>query len=278
MPEENNQKSHTPANKPTRSQAGRAKRHAEEHELLLAPWRTESEPFTKTDPWRMWRIASEFVEAYDALAELGPSVAIFGSARTPRSEESYQQAREVGRLMGEAGFAVITGGGPGIMEAASRGAKDAGALSVGLNITLPFEQQENPHLDIALEFRYFFARKHIFVKYAEAFVIFPGGFGTMDELFEAVTLIQTEKIRNFPVVLFGKAYWQGLMDWMRETMLTEGKISEGDLDLMLLSDSPEETRDFAVRARNDLWRSEQEERARQAMRLTFARHANHNNH
>lgn len=182
----------------------------------------------------------EFVEGFDTLAELGPAVTIFGSARTLPDDPVYAAAEETARRLTELGFAVITGGGPGIMEAANKGATETGGESVGCNIELPFEQGMNAYVRTAIDFRYFFVRKTMFVKYAEAFIIFPGGYGTLDELFEALTLIQTEKVRNFPVVLFGREYWAGLLDWLRGTMLAEGKISPGDLDLMVITDSPEE--------------------------------------
>lgn len=185
-------------------------------------------------------MASEFVEGFDALAEIGPAVSVFGSARIGPSDPMYVQATETARLLAEQGFAVITGGGPGIMAAANKGARLGGALSVGCNIELPKEQGINEYVDIAVNFRYFFARKTMFVKYAEGFVIFPGGFGTLDEFFEALTLIQTKKVRNFPVVLFGSTYWRGLLDWMKDAMLREGKISKDDLELLVLTDSPQE--------------------------------------
>ncbi len=201
-----------------------------------------------TDPWRVLRIMGEFVEGFEELAELGPAVTLFGSARIREGDEDYRAAVEVGRLLGEAGFAVITGGGPGIMEAGNRGAREAGAQSVGLNIELPFEQGVNPYVDLAVEFRYFFVRKTMLVKYAQAFVIFPGGFGTMDELFEALTLIQTGKVRDFPVILFRPGYWQGLLDWARETMVPRGVVSEADLGLLTLTDSPVRVRDIVLEA------------------------------
>jgi hypothetical protein len=188
----------------------------------------------------VFRIMGEFVEGFDALARIGPAVTIFGSARVKPDHAQYQQARETARLLGEAGFSIITGGGPGLMEAANRGARDAGALSIGCNIELPFEQSINEYVDVAINFRYFFVRKTMFVKYAEAFIIFPGGLGTLDELSEALTLIQTGKIRDFPVVLVGSDYWKGFLDWVRVTMLGEGKISPEDLDLMIVTDTPEE--------------------------------------
>jgi uncharacterized protein (TIGR00730 family) len=193
-----------------------------------------------SDAWRVFRIMGEFVEGFDTLARVGPAVSVFGSARTQPGDPGYTAAEEVSRRLVQAGFAVITGGGPGIMEAANKGAIEAGGDSVGCNIELPFEQGMNEYVRTAINFRYFFVRKTMFVKYAEAFVIFPGGFGTMDELFEALTLIQTGKVRDFPVVLFGTQYWQGLLNWLKETMLKDGKISPGDLDLMIVTDSPEE--------------------------------------
>jgi uncharacterized protein (TIGR00730 family) len=196
--------------------------------------------FTRTDPWRVFRIMGEFVEGFDTLAKIGPAVAVFGSARVPPDHPQYRAAEETARLLVEAGYAVITGGGPGLMEAANKGASEAGGISIGCNIELPFEQGTNPWVEIAVNFRYFFVRKMMFVKYAEAFIIFPGGFGTMDELFEALTLIQTSKIRNFPVILFGTEYWAGLLDWIRRVMLDQGKISADDVDLLFATDSPEE--------------------------------------
>lgn len=196
--------------------------------------------YTMTDPWRVFRIMSEFVNGFDVLAHIPPSIAIFGSARTKTSDPSYAAATETARLLAQAGFGVITGGGPGIMEAANKGAQEGGNLSIGCNIELPFEQASNPYLDISLDFRYFFVRKTLFMKYSSAFVIFPGGFGTMDELFEALTLIQTKKVSNFPIILYGSAYWGGLMNWLRETMLGVENISPKDLDLLLVSDDPAE--------------------------------------
>jgi hypothetical protein len=199
------------------------------------------------DAWRIFRIMGEFVEGFEEMSEVGPAVSIFGSARVGPGDPFYQQCVETARLLGEAGFAIITGGGPGIMEAANRGAKLAGATSVGCNIELPFEQKSNEFLDVSIDFRYFFVRKTMFVKYAEAFVIFPGGYGTMDELFEALTLIQTNKVRDFPVVLFGSAYWKGLLAWLRDTMSREAKIAPADLDLMLVTDDPAEVTRHIVR-------------------------------
>ena len=213
--------------------------HATEDERLLG----SAEPsydFTQSDPWRVFRIMGEFVEGFDTLAKVGPAVAVFGSARVPPDHPQYLAAERTGHLLAEAGFAVITGGGPGIMEAANKGARDSGGLSIGCNIELPFEQGTNAYVEVAINFRYFFVRKTMFVKYSEAFIIFPGGFGTMDELFEALTLIQTGKIRDFPVVLFGTDYWGGMIDWIRRVMLEEGKISTNDVSLLFATDSPEE--------------------------------------
>lgn len=196
--------------------------------------------FTRSDPWQVFRIMGEFVGGFDTLAHIGKAVAVFGSARVPAGHPEYAAAEETGRRLAEAGYAVITGGGPGLMEAANKGAKKAGGLSVGCNIELPFEQGTNPWVEIAVNFRYFFVRKTMFVKYSEAFVIFPGGFGTMDELFEALTLIQTGKIRNFPIILVGKEYWAGMVDWIARVMMEEGKISPADAALLFLTDSPEE--------------------------------------
>jgi uncharacterized protein (TIGR00730 family) len=193
-----------------------------------------------TDPWRVLRIQSEFVEGFGALAELGRAVSVFGSARTPRESAEYALGIEVGRRLAEAGYAVITGGGPGAMEAANRGACEAGGVSVGLGIELPFEQGMNEWVDIGVDFRYFFARKTMFVKYAQGFVVLPGGFGTFDELFEALVLVQTRKVTSFPVVLIGTDYWSGLVDWLRRSVLDRGMIGERDLDLFSVVDDPAE--------------------------------------
>lgn len=189
-----------------------------------------------TDPWRVLRIQSEFVEGFGALAEVPRATTVFGSARTPRDHEEYQQGMMLGAALAELGCAVITGGGPGTMEAVNRGASEAGGLSIGLGIELPFEQGLNSWVDLGVNFRYFFARKTMFVKYAQAFVCLPGGFGTMDELFESLTLVQTKKVTKFPVVMFGRSYWQGLYDWIRDTMYGSGKIGEKDLALLHLTD------------------------------------------
>jgi hypothetical protein len=195
---------------------------------------------TTADSWRVFRIMGEFVEGFDTLARIGPAVSIFGSARTKPDEPEYLAAEQVAAMLVKAGFAVITGGGPGIMEAANKGASEAGGESVGCNIELPFEQGTNPYVRIPIHFRYFFVRKTMFVKYAEGFIIFPGGFGTMDELFEALTLIQTRKVRNFPLILFGSHYWAGLRDWVANTMVARGNIDEGDVAFLQVTDSPEE--------------------------------------
>lgn len=193
-----------------------------------------------TDPWRVLRIQAEFVEGFGALAELPGAVTVFGSARTPREHPEYEVGRKIGAALAGAGFATITGGGPGAMEAVNRGAAEAGGRSVGLGIELPFEQGMNPWVDLGVNFRYFFTRKTMFVKYAQAFLCLPGGFGTLDELFEALTLVQTKKVTRFPVVLFGTAYWGGLYEWVASTMVDEGKISERDLGLVHLTDDVED--------------------------------------
>ena len=211
---------------------------ATEDQKLLA--RHPSPAFLDADPWRALRILSEFVEGFDAMAKVGPAVTIFGSARTKRNDPEYELARAIGRRLAEAGYAVITGGGPGTMEAANRGCREGGGLSVGCNIELPHEQGMNAYVDLGVEFRYFFARKVMFVKYADAFVILPGGFGTLDELFEALTLIQTGKVRHFPVVLVGRSYWAGLLDWMRGSLVANGAIDETDLALFQITDDPAE--------------------------------------
>jgi uncharacterized protein (TIGR00730 family) len=196
--------------------------------------------FLRTDPWLVMRVTAEFVEGLDALANIPPAVCVFGSARAKTSDPMYPVAREVGEKLARAGLAVITGGGPGIMEAANRGCAEGGGLSIGCNIELPFEQKLNPWVQLGIDFRYFFVRKTMFVKYAEGFVVFPGGFGTADELFEALTLIQTGKILHFPVALFGTSYWKGLIDWLGGPVLGEGKISRDDLDLLKVCDEPDE--------------------------------------
>ena len=193
-----------------------------------------------TDPWRVMRIQSEFVEGFGTLAELGPAISVFGSARTPVDSPEYQAGERIGRALVEAGYAVITGGGPGAMESANKGAHEAGGTSVGLGIELPFEQGLNQYVDLGLNFRYFFVRKTMFVKYSQGFIVLPGGFGTLDELFEALTLVQTHKVTRFPVILFGVDYWSGLVQWVRKTVIAEGKASPADLELIQLTDSVDE--------------------------------------
>jgi uncharacterized protein (TIGR00730 family) len=219
----------------------RLNRRMEDEELLeTRSGQEDPAAFTHTDPWRVMRIQSEFVAGFDTLASIGPAVTIFGSARVTEDDPMYAAARELAHRLVDEEFAVITGGGPGIMEAGNRGAVDGSGVSVGCNIELPFEQGMNEFVEIAVDFRYFFVRKMMFVKYASAFVIFPGGFGTLDELFESLTLIQTGKIHNFPVVLFGSSYWEGLLEWLRSTMLAEGKINRDDLKLLVVTDSIDE--------------------------------------
>jgi uncharacterized protein (TIGR00730 family) len=235
----------------------RAERPTEDEELLnrrvpaiptaRAP---ELAAFTHTDPWRVLRIQGEFVHGINVLAEVGAGVAVFGSARFGAETPYYAAARALGRKLVEAGFAVLTGGGPGIMEAANRGASEAGGLSIGCNIELPFEQVVNAYANLVVNFRYFFVRKTMFVKYANGFVIFPGGFGTLDELFEALTLVQTRKISRFPIVLYGSTYWKGLLDWIEGTQLAQGAISAEDLNLLIVTDSVEEARDVMVECYN----------------------------
>ncbi|HXI21576.1 MAG TPA: TIGR00730 family Rossman fold protein [Gemmatimonadales bacterium] len=194
----------------------------------------------KTDPWRVLRIMGEFVEGFEKLGDVEDAVAFFGSARALPEDPHYQAATATARLLAEAGFPIITGGGPGIMEAANLGAVDGGGLSIGCNIELPHEQGTNAYVRRSMYFRFFFVRKTMFAKYSMAFVVFPGGYGTLDELFEALTLIQTGKVSEFPVVLFGRAYWSGMLDWLRETMVREGKISPSDMDLFQVTDDPRE--------------------------------------
>jgi len=204
--------------------------------------------FTRTDPWRVMRIMGEFIEGFDTMASVNKAVTIFGSARIGPDDPQYAAAEAVARLLAEAGFAIITGAGPGIMEAANKGAKEGGGRSIGCNIELPFEQGANPYVDTLINFKYFFVRKTMFIKYSSAFIIFPGGFGTLDELFEALTLIQTGKIYQFPVILFGRYYWAGLMRWLQARVLGEGKIAEGDMNLMLITDDPAEAAKACITA------------------------------
>jgi len=215
----------------------RRKHDTPDEQLLETPGPDE---FLHTDTWRVFRIMGEFVQGFEELAHIKHGVAVFGSARTPADHPEYKAAQETGALLVRAGHAVITGGGPGIMEAANRGAFEAGGISVGCNIELPHEQFSNAYLTTSIKFRYFFVRKMMFVKYSDAFIIFPGGFGTLDELFESLTLIQTRKIHNFPVVLFGSAYWKEMLDWLRGPMLAEGKIVEEDFRRLHVTDSPSE--------------------------------------
>jgi uncharacterized protein (TIGR00730 family) len=221
-----------------------------EDEVLLEAPRERPDALKHSDPWRVLRIMGEFVEGFDSLADVSGAVTIFGSARTPATDPMYAKAVELGRRLAEEKFPVITGGGPGIMEAGNKGAREGGTLSIGLNIELPFEQGLNQYVDRGIDFRYFFVRKTMFIKYSTAFVVFPGGFGTLDEMFEALTLIQTGKVKNFPVVLFGKKYWQGLVDWLRNTMLADGKISPADLELAIATDDIEECVRYIVAARS----------------------------
>ncbi|MEP6492615.1 MAG: TIGR00730 family Rossman fold protein [bacterium] len=218
----------------------------EDEKLLQAV--SDRNDFTQTDTWRVMRIMSEFIEGFDDLAHVEKGVAIFGSARTHPEDPQYEAAQEVARLLAVAGFAIITGAGPGIMEAANKGAQQGGGRSIGCNIELPFEQGANPYVDTLVNFRYFFVRKTMFIKYSNAFIIFPGGYGTLDEAFEALTLIQTGKIYQFPVILFGRHYWAGLIRWIQSRVLSEGKISPGDLDLMILTDDPQEAAHAVISA------------------------------
>jgi uncharacterized protein (TIGR00730 family) len=229
----------------TRSGTGR---NTEDRKLLMRrPYADAS--FLESDAWRALRILGEFVEGFDQLARLGPAVSIFGSARTHHGDPMYAVARTVGRLLAEEGFTVITGGGPGIMEGANRGAVDAGGVSVGLGIELPHEQGLNGYVTLPIDFRYFFVRKTMFVKYSTAFIVFPGGYGTLDELFEALTLIQTGKVKGFPVILFGRAYWAGLVDWLTRTVAEERKVNPSDLQLFQVTDDPAEAAAIVIAAR-----------------------------
>lgn len=221
----------------------------QDEQLLNTPKHDE---FTRSDTWRVLRITGEFIEGFDNLATVTRAVSIFGSARTSPADPQYKAAQETAALLARAGYGIITGGGPGIMEAANRGAFEASGLSIGCNIELPFEQDSNPYLTRSLKFKYFFVRKTMFVKYSTAFIIFPGGFGTLDELFEALTLIQTRKIKNFPVVLFGSVFWGGMIGWLQDVMLKEGKISADDLTRLHITDSPEEVVEIISRSQDSL--------------------------
>ncbi len=220
-----------------------------EDERLLTATPSERRAFTRTDPWRVLRILGEFVEGFDTLSDVHNAVTIFGSARTPVDDPYYDKAVETARLLAREGFPIITGGGPGIMEAANRGAQEGNGLSIGCNIELPFEQGTNAYVERTIHFRYFFVRKTMFVKYSTAFIVFPGGYGTMDELFEALTLIQTGKVKHFPVVLFGAAYWNGMVEWLRERVAGEGKINTTDLELFHVTDDPMDAVRRILRAR-----------------------------
>lgn len=220
--------------------------------LLESPPAVERRLFTSTDPWRVLRIMGEFVDGFDELADVGKAVSIFGSARATVDDEMFALARRTAEFLGKAGFAIITGAGPGIMEAANQGAKDAGALSIGLNIELPHEQGSNPYLDRLVNFRYFFVRKTMLVKYSSAFLFFPGGFGTLDELFESLTLVQTGKIKDTPIVLVGSRYWDPLIEWLRDCVAGEGKISREDLDRFTVVDDPEAAARFISAATDGL--------------------------
>jgi uncharacterized protein (TIGR00730 family) len=228
----------------------------EDRKLLDRPSREE---MLQSESWRVLRITSEFVAGIDHLTGIYPAVSIFGSARTQLSNRYYADAVKTAELIGRAGFAIITGGGPGIMEAANQGAKRAGAISVGCNIELPFEQQINKYVDRSMTFRYFFVRKTMFIKYSEAFITFPGGFGTLDELMGALTLIQTKKITNFPVILYGSAYWGGMIEWMRKTVLAENNIKLEDVDSIHMVDEPEKVRDIVVAFHDQAMRSNGDE-------------------
>ena len=234
---------------PQRRRAGRlvVPQHAAPADKMLLERSAIEELSHHADPWRVLRILSEFVEGFDALNDVGPAVTVFGSARTKPADPYYTYGKELGAALARRGFAVITGGGPGMMEAVNRGCQEAGGLSVGCNIELPHEQELNAYVDLGVEFRYFFVRKNMFVKYARGFVIFPGGLGTLDELFESLTLAQTGKIEHFPIVLFGTEYWNGLLDWMRKVVLGRGAMSPEDFDLVSLTDDPEEAAEMATR-------------------------------
>ncbi len=232
-----------PVPNPSLSRRARLGQPTSDEQLLQRPILPHEQlpfDFTHTDPWRVFRIMGEFVEGFDTLAHVHPAVTFFGSARVHPDDPMYQAARETARSLSRQGFNIITGGGPGIMEAANWGAVEGGSKSIGCNIELPHEQSTNAYVQISINFRYFFVRKTMFVKYAEGFVIFPGGFGTMDELFESLTLIQTGKVQRFPIILFGSDYWAGLLNWIKATMLAEGKISPGDLNLLQVTDAPNE--------------------------------------
>ncbi len=223
--------------------------HATADRKLLQTKPYQDVSFLETDAWRSLRILGEFISGFEALARLGPAVTVFGSARTPSADPMYKAATALARGLAEAGFTVITGGGPGIMEAANMGAQQGGGLSVGCTIELPNEQRVNDYTDLSVSFRYFFVRKMMFVKYAQGFVIFPGGFGTLDELFESITLVQTDKIEHFPVVLIGRDYWAGLLEWLRGRVASEGKIDGADVDFLRVTDDVDEAVALMVESR-----------------------------
>jgi uncharacterized protein (TIGR00730 family) len=221
----------------------KSKKRHEDYDLLRY---CRDGDFTETDPWRVFRILGEFVEGFDSLSRIGPAVSIFGSARTKKENKYWKEAAEVAEKLSDSGLTIITGGGPGIMEAGNFGGKKGASDSVGCNIELPFEQSPNPYQDICLSFRYFFVRKMMFVKYSIGYVIFPGGFGTMDELFEALTLTQTDKIAQFPIALHGKEYWAGLLEWIENTLLAQGSISKEDMDIFKVTDTVDETVEYIL--------------------------------
>jgi hypothetical protein len=249
---------------PPLNQSQRLGRATEDEKLLDRRQKAPAvdQELLQSDAWRVLRIQGEFVSGFDTLADVEAGVCFFGSARVTETDPLYPRAVELARLLALDGFAIITGGGPGFMEAANRGAKEAGGTSIGCNIELPFEQGTNAYVDVALNFRYFFVRKTMFVKYSEAFVIFPGGFGTLDELFEALTLIQTGKIKSFPVILFGEAYWRGLLDWIERTVLQEGKISVEDLEKLIVTDDVQLARETILNCyKNRCWEAEEQSEA-----------------
>jgi uncharacterized protein (TIGR00730 family) len=245
---------------PTLSRAARTGRPTQDR--LLFSWtdadRERAAAFTHSDPWRVLRIMSEFVDGFDAMAETGPAVTVFGSARVGEDHATYQAARDLGRKLAESGFATITGGGPGIMEAANRGASEAGGISIGANIELPHEQGLNAFVNVPLNFHYFFVRKTIFVKYAEGFVIFPGGYGTLDELFEAMTLIETGKLESFPLVLYGHEFWHGLVDWIEHMLVEQGMITTDERGIFRVTDDLDEIVHLMVEAYNEKHRNDEE--------------------
>jgi uncharacterized protein (TIGR00730 family) len=251
-------KDHLLAN-PALNRAARTGRPTQDR--LLFSWtdadRERAAAFTHSDPWRVLRIMSEFVAGFDAMAETGPAVTIFGSARVGEDHPMYQAARKLGQKLAESGFATITGGGPGIMEAANRGALEAGGISIGANIELPHEQGLNAFVNVPLNFHYFFVRKTIFVKYAEGFVIFPGGYGTLDELFEAMTLIQTGKLESFPLVLYGHEYWRGLVDWIEQTSVVQGMLTNDERAIFRVTDDLDEIVHLMVEAYNEKHRNDE---------------------